>query len=276
RAVLLPLGRYRVVAELPGFKRFEQVSVTLSAGETRIVNATLGIGAVSETVTVSAEEQPVLNAGKIDAGRNLSAVEVKILPLVSRKPSNFPLVQPGITGYENSEFGVPRLAANGTLMRINYQIDGNTNTEKDRAGLRLLPLSEVMVSEVKVVTAGYAPEFGQTMGLVYNAITPSGTNQYHGDASYLFRRKDLSAFPFFFNKPLTEENKPDTHVDTVTGTLGGPIIKNKLLFYLGYERTSRDLSAQKVITISQADATALGLRPQPGAIPASQAAKFFI
>ena len=189
------------MAELPGFKRFEQVGITLSAGEARVVNATLGVGQVSETVTVNADEQPVLNAGKIDAGRNLTTVEVKNLPLVSRNPYNFALVQPGITGYENAEFGVPRLAANGTLMRINYQVDGNTNTEKDRAGLRLLPLSEVMVSEVKVVTAGYAPEFGQTMGLVYNAITPSGTNQTHGDASYLFRRKSFSAFPFPFTRP---------------------------------------------------------------------------
>ena len=65
---------------------------------------------------------------------------------------------------------------NGALVRVNYQIDGNDNTEKDRAGLRQMPMSEVMIREVKVVTTGYAPEFGQTMGLVYNAITPSGAN----------------------------------------------------------------------------------------------------
>mgnify|MGYP003296030340 CR=1 FL=1 len=83
-----------------------------------------------------------------------------------------------VTGTENVEFGVPRLAANGASMRINYMIDGNTNTEKDRAGLRLLPISEVMVQEIKVVTTGFPPEFGQTMGMVYNAITPSGTNAF--------------------------------------------------------------------------------------------------
>jgi hypothetical protein len=276
RAILLPLGTYRVVAELPGFRRVEEVGLRLSAGQTLVVNVTLGIGQVTETVTINAEDRPVLDSGKIDAGRNLSAVEVKNLPLVARNPYNFALVQPGITGFENSEFGVPRIAANGTLMRVNYQIDGNTNTEKDRAGLRLLPVSEVMVSEVKVVTAGYAPEFGQTMGLVYNAITPSGTNQVHGDASYLFRRKSFSSFPFYFQRPRTEENKPDTKVDTVTGTLGGPLVRNKLLYYLGYERTGRDLSAQRVITIRPEDAAALGLTGQPAVIPATQAAKFFI
>ena len=229
RALLLPLGTYRVVAELQGFKKVEESGVRVAAGQSAVVNLRLDVGQVSETVTVSAEERPVLNAGKIDAGRNLSEVEIKNLPLVARNPYNFALAQPGVTGFENPEFGVPRLAANGTLMRINYQIDGNTNTEKDRAGLRLLPISEVMVREVKVVTAGYAPEFGQTMGLVYNAITPSGSNTVHGDASYLFRRKDFSAFPFFFAKERTEANKPDTKVDTVTGTVGGPIIANKLL-----------------------------------------------
>jgi len=163
RAQLLPLGTYRVVAELPGFKKYEESNIKLAAGQTAVINATLSVGQVSESITVNSSERPVLDSAKIDAGRNLSEVEVKNLPLVARNPYNFALAQPGVTGYENPEFGVPRLSANGTLMRINYQIDGNTNTEKDRAGLRLLPMSEVMIREVKVVTSGYAPEFGQTM-----------------------------------------------------------------------------------------------------------------
>ena len=108
-------------------------------------------------------------------------------------------MQPGVTGIENVEFGVPRLAANGAAMRINYQIDGNTNTEKDRAGLRLLPMSEVMIQEVKVVTTGFAPEFGQTMGMVYNAVTPSGTNTFQGRSDAISSAATpFSAFPFFF------------------------------------------------------------------------------
>ena len=83
---------------------------------------------------------------------------------------------------------MPRINANGSQMHTNYQIDGNTNTEKDRAGLRMLPISEVLVREVKVITNGFAPEFGQTTGMVYNAITPSGTNAVHGSASFRFKR----------------------------------------------------------------------------------------
>ena len=286
RAPLLPLGKYRVVAELQGFKKFEQTDVPLSVGQTAVVNATLAVGTVSETITVSSADLPALDLARIDIGHTMSDIEVHNLPLVARNPYNFALVQPGVTGIENVEFGVPRLAANGAAMRINYQIDGNTNTEKDRAGLRLLPMSEVMIQEVKVITTGFAPEFGQTMGMVYNAVTPSGTNTFKGEASYLFRRKPFSAFPFFFGctgvaascAPVPDgTDKPETRVDTGTASVGGPIVKNKLFFYAGWEQTRRDLSANSLINQSVRDiAPSLGLKDQPVAVPNVQTAKFAI
>ncbi len=275
RAPLLPLGAYRVTAELQGFKKFEQVGVTVGAGQTATVAVRLEVGDLSETISVTADA-PVVDTAKVDAGRNLNENEVRNLPLVSRNPYNFALLQPGVTGFENSEFGVPRFAANGTLLRINYQIDGNTNTQKDRAGLRLLPVSEVMVREVKVVTSGYAPEFGQTTGLVYNAITPSGTNTFRGAGAYRFRRKSFSAFPFFFQGPRTEDRRPDTKVDTITGEFGGPILKDRLHFFTGFESTYRDLSAQSVITATPENVARLGLEAQPGVVPREQTARFFI
>jgi Carboxypeptidase regulatory-like domain len=277
RAPLLPLGTYRVAAELAGFKTIERGGITLAAGQTAVINMTMDVGNVAEVVSVTADT-PIVDPGKIDLGRNINEREVKDLPLVSRNPYNFALLQPGVSGFENSEFGVPRFSANGSLLRINYQVDGNTNTQKDRAGLRLLPVSEVMVREVKVVTSGYAPEFGQTTGLVYNAITPSGTNVVHGDASYRFRRKDMSARPFYFNSTPQIPDKPDTHVDTVTATIGGPIVKDRLHYYFGFENTARDLSADRVITIDQASAAAIGLTPDQssGVMPAKQSVRFFI
>ena len=134
-----------------------------------------------------------LRAGKIDLGRTIGETEIRNLPLVSRNPYNFAFLQANVTGYENNEFGVPRINANGSQMHTNYQIDGNTNTEKDRAGLRMLPISEVLVREVKVITNGFAPEFGQTTGMVYNAITQSGTNNVRGSASFRFKRNPMSS-----------------------------------------------------------------------------------
>jgi hypothetical protein len=274
RVPLLPLGAYTVVAELQGFKKLERKGVNLSAGQTAVVNLQLEVGEFSETIAVTVDV-PVVDTAKVDAGRNITENEVKNLPLVSRNPYNFALLQPGVTGFENPEFGVPRFSANGTLLRINYQIDGNTNTQKDRAGLRLLPVSEVMVREVKVITSGYAPEYGQTTGMVYNAITPSGTNTLHGAGAYRFRRKAFSAYPFFFSQPKTDSNRPDTKIDTITAELGGPVVKDKLHFFAGFENTYRDLSGANPITITPENQALLGLN-EPGVIPREQTARFFI
>jgi hypothetical protein len=284
RAPLLPLGTYRIVAELQGFKTFSQTGVNVLVGQSAVVNISMAVGAVSETITVNADS-PIVDTSRIDIGHTMTDLEVHNLPLVARNPYNFALVQPGVTGYENVEFGVPRLAANGAAMRINYQIDGNTNTEKDRAGLRLLPISETAIAEVKVVTTGFAPEFGQTMGMVYNAITPSGTNTFKGEGSYLFRRNAFSAFPFFFGcgsttaaascPPLSATAVlPATKVDTGTAALGGPIVPNKLFFYGGWEQTRRDLSSGSLITVDPSIVAQVGVKPQPDAAPNVQTGKF--
>ena len=276
RAPLLSLGAYRVKAELQGFKTIERTGVTLSAGQTAVLNFTMEVGGVTEVLSVSGEV-PVSEPGKIDLGRTIGEAEVRNLPLVSRNPYNLAFLQPNVTGYENEEFGVPRINANGTQMHTNYQIDGNTNTEKDRAGLRLLPASEIMVREIKVITSGFAPEFGQTTGMVYNVVTPFGTNDLKGSASARFRRKSMSARPFFLNPAAP---KPDTHVNNYTATLGGPIIKDKWFFYGGYEYVDRDLSADRVIGVTPANAARLGLSstaiPAAGVIPATQSVNFFL
>lgn len=258
RAPLLSLGVYRVEAELQGFKKFERTGVRLSAGQTAVIDFVLSVGTIEETVTVTADA-PLVDLGKIEQGRTLTTAEIKTLPLTSRNPYNFALLQPGVVGFETNEFGVPRLTANGALLRVNYQVDGSNNTQKDRAGLRQMPMSEVMIREVKVVTSGYAPEFGQTMGMVYNAITPSGTNQFRGQGSYRFQRKPMVAFPFFTQGVRTNDTKPPTDVNVYTFDIGGPIVRDKTHFFGGYEHTERDLSGLSVITINPANQAALGL-----------------
>ncbi len=275
RAPLLSLGVYKVRIELSGFKTYERAGFSLSAGDSVVVNATLGTGVMTETVTVTGE-LPIASPGKVDIGRTISESEIKNLPLVSRNPYNFAFLQPNVTGFENNEFGAARINGNGSQMHTSYQIDGNTNTQKDRAGLRLLPVSEIVVKEVRVQTSGFAPEFGQTTGMVYNAITPSGANAFAGAVSFRARRKDFSETPFFF----TGTQKPDTHVNNYTITLGGPIRKDKTHFYVGYEFVDRDLSADRVIQKSVIDNfAAVGLTSAAigeGVIPALQKVHFGI
>jgi len=272
RGLLLPLGQYTVVAELQGFKKAEQTGINLRAGDTATINFALAVGTVSETVTITAEA-PIAQPRKIDLGRTIGDVELHNLPLPSRNPYNFAFLQANVTGYENTELGVPRINANGSQMRTNYQLDGNTNTEKDRAGLRLLPISEVLIREVKVVTNGFAPEFGQTTGMVYNAITQSGTNMYSGLASYRFKRNSMSARPFFL---AATARRPDTDADDVTASLGGPILKDKAFFFGAYEYINRSLiTGNQIIAVKPADAAALGITlPADAVIPANQSVPF--
>ncbi len=274
RAQLLPIGTYRLSAELSGFKTYTQEGIVLAAGMTGTIHVTLEVGAVAETVTVTGES-PVVEPAKIELGRVLDEREVRNIPLVSRNPFNFALLQANVTGYENEEFGVPRVNANGTQMRTNFQMDGNTNTQKDRAGLRLAPVSEIMVQEINVVTSGFAPEFGHTTGMVYNVVTPSGRNDVRGSASYRFRRQDFAARPFFLSETAP---KPDDNADNFTGTVGGPIRRDKWHYYAGYEKVQRDLSADRVITVKPEDAARLGITPAlgDGVIPADADADFFI
>ncbi|MEZ5307228.1 MAG: carboxypeptidase regulatory-like domain-containing protein [Pyrinomonadaceae bacterium] len=277
RVPLLPLGRYTVTFEAPNFKKLVREGITLTTGQIATVNAALEAGGIEETVTVTADS-PIVDPGKIDVGRVMNNEEVQNLPLVARNPYNFSLLQANVTGRPNSEFGVPRINANGFGRRTNYQLDGNTNTQADRGGIRLMPISETFVAEVQLVTNGFSAEFGNTPGLIMNAVTPQGTNDFSGNASYRFRRKQFSSRPFNTSPTST---KPDTKVDNITGAVGGPIVKDKWHFYTGYEWLERDLSSQRVVTISDANqqiliANGVPAAAFPDAIPTSQKVNFFI
>ncbi len=279
RAPLLPLGNYQVTVEAPGFKKLIRSGITLSAGQIATVNLLLEAGDVSAVVNVTLDS-PIADPGKIDVGRVMNAREVENLPLVSRNPYNYSLLQANVTGRPNSEFGVPRINANGYARRTNYQLDGNNNTQGDRAGIRLMPISEIFVSEVQLVTNGFAAEFGNTPGLIMNAITPSGTNGFHGTVSYRFRRTPFSSRPF---NTSPSAKKPGTKVDDFAAAIGGPIIKDRWQFYTGYEFVKRDLGGepQRTITVSDANKAALialGVPASafPSFIPAAQKVNFFI
>lgn len=279
RIPLLPLGTYRVTIEAANFKRLVREGITLTTGQTATVNAALEAGAVSETVTVTSDA-PIADSAKIDVGRVMNAREVQNLPLVSRNPYNFALLQANVTGRPNTEFGVPRINANGYTRRTNYQLDGNNNTQADRGGIRLMPISEVFVSEVQLVTNGFAAEFGNTPGLIMNAVTPTGTNGFHGSASYRFRRTPFYARPYYYNSP---NDLPKTTADDFAVAVGGPIITDRWHFYGGYEHIKRDLTSEsgRIVTISASNQAQLIANGVPAAafepiIPVSQKVNFYI
>ena len=117
------------------------------------------------------------------------------------------------------------------------------------------------------------PKFGQTTGMVYNAITPSGTNDLHGSTSFRFRRNAMSAQPFFLSPTA---RKPDTEVNDFTATLGGPVVKDRWHYYGAYEYVDRSLiTGNQVITVNPTAADLLGITlPADGVIPAHQKVNF--
>ena len=120
----------------------------------------------------------MVEPSRVNTGRTIDHAEVDNLPLTSRNPYNFIIFQPGVSGHPNPELGIPRtLNTNGLLDRINYQMDGMVDTESDRYGLRLFPISDIYVREVQTVSNSFAPEFGNTAGDIFNVITNSGTNR---------------------------------------------------------------------------------------------------
>ena len=195
------------------------------------------------------------------------------LPLVSRNPFNFILQQPNVSGHSNTEFGVPRkLSANGFNGRINYQLDGSNNVQSDRAGIRLLPISQTWVQEVQAVNNGFAPEFGNTVGTLFNTITRSGTNELHGEAAYLFSaNSDERPSCVASGEPAT----PDVNVDSVFADAGGRLVKDRVFFFGGYEHVKRDLPVP--VTVAPATLVQLGLPANfANAIPFNQNVTFFI
>lgn len=279
RAPLLPLGSYQVTVEAANFKRLVRQGITLTTGQTATVDLGLETGDVSATVNVTSDA-PIVDSAKIDVGRVMTSREVQNLPLVSRNPYNYALLQANVTGRPNAEFGVPRINANGYTRRTNYQLDGNNNTQADRAGIRLMPISETFISEVQLVTNGFSAEFGNTPGLIFNAVTPSGTNGIHGSVSYRFRRTPFSSRPFNISPTAL---KPKTNVDDFTVAVGGPIIRDRWHYYGGYEYVKRGLAGepQRIISINSTNQAALiaaGVPASafPTAIPTAQKVNFFI
>ena len=159
---------------------------------------------------------------------------------------------------------MPRLTANGALLRVNYQIDGSNNTQKDRAGLRQMPMSEVMIREVKVVTTGYAPEFGQTMGLIYNAITPSGTNTFKGQGSYRFQRDAVRRLPVLLPGPAHRRDASRRPTSTSSPSISAArSCATARTSSAATSTPSATCRAARVITITPANQAALGLSEPP-------------
>lgn len=259
----LPIGTYSVTANSTSFAPLTQSGIQIGAGTDSTIDEVLKPGSVATQVTVTSQG-PIIEVARADLSRTITAEETQNLPLTSRNPYNFILFQPGVSGHPNAENGIPRtLNTNGLVDRVNYQLDGMVDTETDRYGLRLFAISDSYTDTVQTISNAFNAEFGNTAGIIYNVITPAGTNNLHGAAQYIWRPKAASSCPILQNCNPTATNykpKPDLNVSDFAGRLGGPLVRNKFFLFGAYEHLKRaNPMAVSVTAPNQAALIALGV-----------------
>ena len=212
QAPLLLPGNYRVSAELQGFKTSVRSGVILSVAQQATVDMTLGVGAVSETVTVSGEA-PILETGVLTTGQNLDRRSVESLPMFSNMPV---LLTRFVTGV-NSSAAVPYVAqgfvnrtssdtsAPGGVGGNEWTIDGATNNGSDRR-LASSPNSD-MIEEVRIETANFDASFGHGTGLGISMMTRSGTNAMRGTLNYQVLEQPVECAAVFRETELLRQHR---------------------------------------------------------------------
>ena len=177
-----------------------------------------------------------------EVGGNITNRDLISLPSVNRNFIGFIGLLPGVVPSISTEsFGSDSVSVNGQDARNNnYLLDGGNNNDDvigQRAGTQARTPIE-SIQEFQVLTSQYDAEFGRTTGAIINAVTKQGENQFHGSAFYFLQDASYTAEDYFVKKNNT--NKPDTRFQQLGGTIGGPLIQNKLHFFGSVERVLND------------------------------------
>ncbi len=233
---LIP-STYNVTFTLQGFNTSETTGVVLQVGQDGEINATLKLGGITETVTVTGES-PLVDVASKEVGGNLTAEDFISLPTQGRSFVVFAGLLPGVQVSPDSQSTASdSILVNGMDDNSNsFNIDGANNDDDvigATAGAQTRTAIEA-IQEFQILTSQFDAEFGRAIGGVLNAITKSGDNTVHGSAFYYYQDSSINKANFFTRRSNLE--KPDFTFKSIGGTLGGPIIRNKLFFFGSYER----------------------------------------
>ncbi|HEV2350863.1 MAG TPA: carboxypeptidase regulatory-like domain-containing protein [Terriglobia bacterium] len=230
---VLPVGRYSLEVEAPGFKKFVQKDIDITLGHVVVVDPVMALGAVTEEVTTTAAA-PLIETTSTQLGAVMGSRAVTDLPLNSRDTYQLLQLQPGVqsqTGaglfYGSDNTG--SVSVNGGRGRANNFMVNGGDANDQFANLPVIQPSPDTIQEFRVLTNTFDAEFGRNSGSVINVVTKSGTNEFHGDLFEFFRNNVLNARGFF------DVTKPDFKQNQFGGTIGGPIRKDKTFFFASYE-----------------------------------------
>jgi len=238
----LPVGRYEVRAALDGFRTAVRSGVTLAVTQEAVVNFTLEVGQLSETVSVTAEAS-LVNTTSASLGALVDAQAVAELPLNGRNYIDLTFLQVGIAKQENMTSGGTFVgswySSNGAPLRSNsYMLDGAVmaNVLGGSAGsMANTSLGIEGIQEWRVITNTPSAEYGLTMGSQMTVVTKSGTNAFHGSLFEYFRDSALDARNYFDYRTALTPELPPFRRNNFGGSIGGPVRQDRLFFFFTYE-----------------------------------------
>jgi Carboxypeptidase regulatory-like domain len=238
---LLPPGTYSVVVNKSGFAEAKSASIEVHVTETVRITIPLKPGSVSEKVEISAQVTSV-ETSNATTGQSIGTDTVRELPLATQNYQQLLTLSAGAQSDLNAAAqlgrGAVKLFVNGQREdNNNYLIDGISATDYNVAQATYVPLPNPdVIQEFKVQTSLYDASQGRNGGGNVNAILKSGTRTYHGDAYEFFRNDVLNANDFFLNQQGLA--RPSVKQNIFGGSLGGPVVKEKLgYFFVNYQGT---------------------------------------
>ncbi|HMF92069.1 MAG TPA: TonB-dependent receptor [Candidatus Angelobacter sp.] len=234
RFVFLSLrpGRYSVTASKGGFSKVIQKDLDLTVGQAISLKLTLKVSAVAETVVVT--ESPTIEPTESVSSTTLNEIAVSATPVLGRKFEDLLTLTPGVSVVQGPDGDEISFAGQRGIFN-NVSLDGgdyNNGFFGEQAGGQRAAIDITLdaVKEFQVVASGATAEFGRTAGGVVNVITKSGTDQVHGSLFHFQRMEALTA--------NTSDDKPlqDFHREQFGGTIGGPIVRQKMFVFGAVEQ----------------------------------------
>ncbi len=247
-------GSYDVKVTLQGFKEFIKQQVPVTAGAITRVDAKLELGQLTESITVQSEVS-LLKTDKADTGANLTAQEIVDLPLPEyRNYQSLLDFVPGATPseFQNAEIDTPARAlqttVNGTNPNTNStRVDGATNQFTWLPHHTLYVAPAETIASVNVTTGSFSADQGLAGGAAITVITKSGTNRLSGSGFAFYTDENFRARTYFAKRNNTPKSPSDHNIDG--GTLGGPILKNRLFYFSAFEGQYRNTEGESTYTV---------------------------
>lgn len=253
----LPIGSYQLRIKAPGFENFVQTGITLVVNQNARVDASLTVGASSQTVQVDAQASDI-DTHTSTIGELVSRERIQELPLNGRNALTLAAVVPGVTNIINpptvqtqSRGGAGITVAGGRDTQNEFRFDGTSWKNITQNTSLNLPNPDAL-QEFQILTSSPSSEYGRNSGGIFVAVTRAGTNQFHGALYDYLRNTALNARNYFTRPP---QQKPTLKQNQFGGTLGGPVVRDKLFFFVAYQgtriRESQILSPAFIPTAAQ-------------------------